>query len=433
MATEIDESSRPSQMLGHVLGILARRANLETRSLDEILKSITETAAKTLAVARVNIWLYEEDRSAIRCIEGYDVRSDRHEQGEVLLATEFPSYFRALDLLRTIAAMDAEHDSRTEELTKIYLEPHGISTMLDVPLLRSGIVIGVICHEHRGPFREWTERDRMFAGSVGDLVSMVLETENRARLERERAVLSERLQRMERLEGLSWLAASIAHDFRNLLTAVFAHAQVLETELPFGPLMNSAHDILDAAQRARDLCDQLLVYSGKRPASVGEVVVSDIVSEILRVQSARIPANVRVELDITPRLPPVLGEATEVHRALMNLVVNALDALRGKGGLLRISVREDDSSRPSGDDAYDFRVRTGPALLVEVADTGVGITPEAQRHLFQPFFTTKADGHGFGLPTVLGTVRGHAGALAVQSAPGEGTTFSIWLPYAPRS
>src|SRR5262249_48791558 len=145
--------------------------DVEIRSVDDILRSITETAARTLSVARVNVWLFDADHGRIRCVEGFDARLGTHESGEVLEASDYPSYFSALELLRNIAAMDAEHDLRTAELTDSYLKPHGITTILDVPLLHSGHVIGVVCHEHIGPARKWTQTDRLFAGSVGDLVA----------------------------------------------------------------------------------------------------------------------------------------------------------------------------------------------------------------------------------------------------------------------
>lgn len=422
------EVSRPSDVLGNVLGVLARGADVEAKNVDEILRSITETAARTLSVARVNIWLFDPDRERIRCLEGYDARTRVHESGEALEARDYPSYFHALELLRNIAAMDAEHDPRTDELAERYLRPHGISTMLDVPLLHSGRVIGVVCHEHVGPLRKWTEVDRLFAGSVGDLVALVLEAEQRAELERQRAVLTERLHRTEQLESLGFLAASIAHDFRNLLTAVFAHGQILVDELPPGAHAQSAIDIMAAAVRATELCDKLLVYSGRKPSALSAIAVGSIVEETVRVMRARVPAHVKLSLNIAPAVPFVNGDATEISRVVLNLVVNALDAVQSHGGVVQLAVREGRPEPAVGGDFYDFRAKGGPAVLLEVSDDGVGMSGETRRGIFQPFFTTKAEGHGFGLSTVLGTVRGHAGVLEVQSALGRGTTFRVWFP-----
>lgn len=419
---------RPSDLLGYVLGMLARGADVRTKSVDDIFYGITETAARTLQVARASIWLFDEGRTQISCVEGYDARTGTHGSGEVLKAQDYPSYFSALEVLRNIAAMDAEHDPRTEELTARYLKPHGITTMLDVPILNSGRVIGVVCHEHIGPRRKWTEVDRLFAGSVGDLVALVLETQQHAELERQQALLKERLVRTERLESMGFLAASIAHDFRNLLTAVFAHGQILVEELPAGPHSLSARDIMEAAERARDLCDRLLIYAGKKPCELGSVALGEIATETARVLRARVPSQVKLELDIAGSLPPVQGDTTEVRRAVLNLLVNALDAVQSHGGSVRVSVRADAPTMMSESDSYDFRDGGGPAVLLEVSDDGVGMSAETRRGIFQPFFSTKADGHGFGLATVLGTVRSHAGAIEVESELGAGTTFRLWFP-----
>lgn len=424
------DSLRPSEVLGHVLGTLARAADLESRTLDEVLRGIAETAARTLRVARVNVWLYDVHRTAIHCIEAYDARTGLHDAGEVLEAADYPNYFAALELLRTIAAMDAEHDSRTEELAASYLSRHGVVTMLDVPILRSGNTIGVICHEHVETPRKWSETDRLFAGSVGDLVALAIENHHRAELELEQARLKDQIARAERLEGMGWFAAGIAHDFRNLLTAVLAHGQLLTKELAPGRLQGSAADVVDAALRAQKLCDQLLIYSGKKPNAPETIAVDALVEELSRILAARVPEGVRLETQVAPDLPTIMGDATDMHRAIMNLVVNALDAVQGRGGTVRITVREDAPAPLVGDETYDFRKFAGSTVLVEVRDDGTGMDEATRRRLFQPFFTTKSDGHGFGLPTVLGTVRGHDGALAVETAPGRGTTFRLWFPVA---
>jgi signal transduction histidine kinase len=124
------------------------------------------------------------------------------------------------------------------------------------------------------------------------------------------------------------------------------------------------------------------------------------------------------------------GDATELGRVVLNLLVNALDAVESRGGVVHVSLREAKPQREAGTSAdfYDFRDKAGRALLLEVRDDGVGMSADTRRNIFQPFFSTKADGHGFGLSTVLGTVRGHAGALEVESALGRGTTFRIWFP-----
>jgi GAF domain-containing protein len=216
--------SEESGRVSAVLGTLGRIADVEHRRLEEVLGTITETAAQTLGVARVNIWLYDAAGSRIECIEAYDRQTNGHERGAVLVADQYPSYFAALERLRSVTAMDVGSDPRTKELLESYLVPHGITSMLDVPILRSGHVIGVVCHEHVGPPRTFPSWERAFAGSIGDLVALALETERRVEVEQERRRLVERLAQTHRLESLGFLAAGIAHDVRNFLTIVTGNA-----------------------------------------------------------------------------------------------------------------------------------------------------------------------------------------------------------------
>ncbi len=131
------------------------------------------------------------------CLDHYDAETDAHGSGDVLAAAEYPAYFAALEALRTIAAIDAAEDARTAELRHKYLHPHGITTMLDAPVVLSGEVVGVVCHEHVGPRREWPSVERMFAGSVADLVALALQSDYRVRAERECAELRERLHALQ--------------------------------------------------------------------------------------------------------------------------------------------------------------------------------------------------------------------------------------------
>jgi signal transduction histidine kinase len=143
-----------------------------------------------------------------------------------------------------------------------------------------------------------------------------------------------------------------------------------------------------------------------------------------------VPGHVRLELEVASPLPVVQGDVTEIRRAILNLMVNALDAVQVHGGLVRVSVRADTPRLASDSDVYDFREAggAGGAVLLEVEDDGVGMSAETRRGIFQPFFSTKADGHGFGLSTVFGTVRSHAGAIEVVSESGSGSTFRLWFP-----
>ena len=151
--------------------------------LEQALMEITETAASSLSTERVSIWFYNQDRSAIDCVDLYEHAAQRHSRGTELTASLYPHYFKALEEDRTIAAHDAGNDPRTREFSGTYLAELGITSMLDVPIRVGGRMVGVVCHEHVGPPRRWSDEDRHFAASVGDIAALALEASERRKAE----------------------------------------------------------------------------------------------------------------------------------------------------------------------------------------------------------------------------------------------------------
>lgn len=162
---------------------LSRSGALEQGDLERMLLEITEADAGTLGVDRVNVWLYNEDRTKIHCIEHFDLRDGAHSDGYELAASDYPVYFKTLENERIIAAHDAARDPRTSEFADPYMKIYGITSMLDAPIRLKGRMVGLICHEHVGPSRVWTPEDQNFAGSVADLISLALEARERKRAE----------------------------------------------------------------------------------------------------------------------------------------------------------------------------------------------------------------------------------------------------------
>ena len=173
----------PSPDFASILARLARSTVIEDGKLGDVLRAITEASAAALSVDRVNVWLFDRERTRLRCIEGYERGANRHTAGDEILAATAPAYFEALGRLRTVAAFDALQDPQTRQLGD-YLRARGIATLLDAPLYLGGAVGGVVCHEHVGPPRQWRAEERAFASSVGDLVSLAMEADRRIRAER---------------------------------------------------------------------------------------------------------------------------------------------------------------------------------------------------------------------------------------------------------
>jgi two-component system sensor histidine kinase UhpB len=183
VATCLDVTTRRERNLGAALARLAREGTRADADLDSSLRLLTETAALALDVPRVNVWVFGPERDRLRCVDAFEAGRGHSLLGD-LVAERYPSYFRALEELRTIDVFDARSDPRTRELRETYLDPHRVSSFLDAPILLSGRVEGVVCHEQTERPRDWTAEEKGFAASIADLVSLNLETDRRRQAEK---------------------------------------------------------------------------------------------------------------------------------------------------------------------------------------------------------------------------------------------------------
>ena len=253
---------------------------------------------------------------------------------------------------------------------------------------------------------------------------------HRLRSEDERMRFERRLQETQKLESLGILAGGIAHDFNNLLTAVLGNASLARIELgPDSLADKSLHEIEMAAERASDLCSQMLAYSGQGRFVVTRVDLSALVMETLELLQASISKRAKLELHLGEKLPAVHGDMSQLRQVLMNIVTNASEALGDGHGT--ITVRTNRFKAEPGwliDAQLVPEIFEGEYIMLEIGDSGSGMEPEVAARMFEPFFTTKFTGRGLGLAAVLGIARSHRGALKVETRLGQGTTFRIALP-----
>ncbi|NTU84632.1 MAG: PAS domain S-box protein, partial [Chloroflexales bacterium] len=258
-----------------------------------------------------------------------------------------------------------------------------------------------------------------------DITARVRANEERARLER-------RLQETQRLESLGVLAGGVAHDFNNILTSIQGNADMallsLADNSPARPFLEQ---IGQAVTRASELTGQMLAYAGRRRTPAGRVDVNRAIGEIsdlLRVSHMR---HCGMRFNLRPGLPLVHAEATQVRQIVLNLVVNAAESIDASGGEVVVSTGADELGRAALDGlVLGADAAPGSFVRVSVSDSGCGMDSATMARIFDPFFTTKLLGTGLGLAAVHGIVREHRGALWVQSTPGSGTIFHIWLPAA---
>ena len=268
----------------------------------------------------------------------------------------------------------------------------------------------------------------------GILEGSILDITNLKRAEENRLILEKQMLHAQKLESLGVLAGGIAHDFNNILTAIMGNADLALTRMnPESPAIDNLHNIEQAAARAADLAKQMLAYSGKGKFVVENLDMNRLLEEMLHMLDVSISKKALLRLNLTPNLPSVEADATQIRQIVMNLVINASEAIGDKSGVIAISTGFMDCDRTYLEKVWlEENITAGVYVYLEIADTGCGMDNETQTKLFDPFFTTKFTGRGLGMAAVLGIVKGHKGAINVYSEPNNGTTFKILLPASNR-
>ncbi|MFZ1377685.1 MAG: CHASE domain-containing protein [Geothrix sp.] len=238
------------------------------------------------------------------------------------------------------------------------------------------------------------------------------------------------LRQAQKLESLGVLAGGIAHDFNNLLTAILGNAEVALDRIPDDPALRSALQRIEATtQRGSDLARQLLAYAGKAHFAVRPLDLNAIILEMGDLLSVSISKKVSVTTDLEPGLPPVDADSAQFQQVVMNLVINASEAIGDQPGRVIVRTRSVAYSRGELSSTFPGQVlEPGPYVRLEVEDDGCGMDAETIGRIFDPFFTTKFTGRGLGLSAMLGIVRGHRAGIRVESTPGKGTLFILLFP-----
>ncbi len=241
--------------------------------------------------------------------------------------------------------------------------------------------------------------------------------------------LEDQLFQSQKLESIGVLASGIAHDFNNILTGIVGSTELIKMTLPHPhPAHEDLDNIMQAAQRAAGLTRELLAYASSNQQPSELINLNQMVTSILVILRSQMSRSIIVRKALMPDVPSVEADAVQVQQVMMNLCLNASDAMREQGGVLSITTDRIELDEEQCDACTYLRPRPGTYASFEVTDTGAGMTPAQMERIFAPFYTTKPHGRGLGLAAVRNIVKLHHGGIQVVSDPGHGTTVRIFLP-----
>ncbi len=397
---------------GEHLAQLGRLA-VDSRDPQVLLDEVPAIAARALQVDLAAVFLLQADRLHFRVASGVGVLPSEALGSLVENRPGTPQGF-VLAQGQPVTVDDYRHEQRFA-VPAPYLAA-GLASGLAVPLTDRGQVIGVLAVRSREAKR-FGDDELRFLQSLSNLLATSLQ----------RAQSEEALNHAQRLESVGQLTGGIAHDFNNLLTIIQGNLQVLE-ELPELAGHAWGQHLVDAATRATkrgaELTGKLLAFSRRQVLQPKPVDVGVLLNSLADMLRRTLDQRIRIDVEVAPACPPVLADPGQLESALLNIAINARDAMPD-GGSLRFRV-ERCAELPS-----EIRIDgDGGFVAISITDTGTGMPEEVKERAFEPFFTTKEAGRGtgLGLSTVYGFVKQSKGTIAIDSVPGKGTTLTLYIP-----
>ena len=239
--------------------------------------------------------------------------------------------------------------------------------------------------------------------------------------------LEEQVIQSQKMDAIGLLASGVAHDFNNILGGIIGYIELLRIKYANDEYLLSVLDSMEkAGERATTLIDKLLTFSKSKDVKKEPLNINEHIRNVIDIISRSMPKNIKINLSLSPDIPIINANPTQIEQVIMNICINAFQAIGDKGGEVDIA-----TERFFPDDeflSYHYGFKKAEYILISISDTGPGMSDEVKKKIFEPFFTTKENGTGLGLSTVYNIVESHGGKIILYTMEGEGTTFNIYLP-----
>lgn len=473
LETTLEELMRSRQHIQQQMAAvfqLSTSPNISAGKLDLAFQEITEITATALNVEQVGIWLFEGDRTQLKCVDLFERSTHNHTQGIELFQQDNPIYFDAIATQPLLAVNDAQNDPRTREFTENYLIPLQITALLDASIQTDGEINGVLCCEHAYTRRIWTEAEQTFARSMANLVMLAMESQRRhqknQKLKQTLATLKTTQLQMvqnEKMATLGNLVAGVAHEINNpigflngsisnardYIQDLFEHLEIYQQQQPpcetvcehaedidLAFLQEDLPKLLTSMQKATDrikgISTSLRTFSRADTEYKVSTDLHEGIDSTLLILKYRLKArDKRPEITILKDygdLPPVECYPGQLNQVFMNILANAIDIFDEMALQSTYSALEAHKPQITLKTAF---LPPENAVEVQIQDNGKGMSEEIQAQIFKHLFTTKAVGKGTGLGLAIARqiiIEKHNGNISCSSKLGLGTTFTLTLP-----
>jgi signal transduction histidine kinase/ActR/RegA family two-component response regulator len=410
--------NRELTMLNQIIAASASGLKIE-----EVLETACRELALTFGVPQVAAALLNEEQTAAVVVAEYLTEGRPSLLYESIPTKGGVGFLGLLDQKAPLVVHNAQNDPRLASIHDL-MRQHDVVSILLLPLTIKGEVVGALGLDAIEP-GHFSAEDISLAWSVGNQVAAVLA---QTRLNKQRQRLEEQYHQAQKMEAVGRLTAGIAHDFNNLLTAINGFAQLMRYELsPDDPRQEMVDRIWDSGRRAADLIRQLLVFSSKQVVKLQALDLNDVVAGMDKLLRRIIGEDIELKTALNPGLWPIKADQAQIEQVIVNLAVNARDAMPDGG---QLTIETTNVLLDEGYAATHLEAQPGEYVLLAMSDAGVGMSEEVKAHIFEPFFTTKEPGKGtgLGLATVYSIAKQSSGHIWVYSEEGVGTTFKIYLP-----